>query len=193
MKHIALIFLVIAFSGSLPLLAQNDSIVRNDSIAKAEKIKKQIYSGPRKASIMSAVLPGLGQAYNRKYWKIPLIYAGLGGFGYMLVTNHNQYKTYRGYLRAEYDDDPLTKNTTGISGENLAIIKNGYRKSRDLAGIAVVLIYLLNIIDANVDAHLKTFDVSDDLSFRAFPSHEFVPVQMGMRQYTGFTLQLNFK
>jgi len=161
----------------------------SDSLKKARAVNKSIYSSPRKASIMSAIIPGLGQAYNRRYWKIPLIYAGLGGFGYMFQVNNDNYNFYRRNLIAEYDNDTLTKNRTYYSGEQLKSQKLYYRKNRDLAAIGVVVIYLLNIIDANVDAHLRTFDVSDDLSLGIEP---WVPVTTSLGFTAGATLRLRF-
>ncbi len=142
---------------------------------------------------MSALLPGLGQAYNKKYLKIPLIYAGLGGFGYMFVTNNQQYNFYRKNLIAENDEDPNTINTTRYSSDQLQVQKVSYRKNRDLAAIGIAVFYVLNIIDANVDAHLKTFDVSDDLSMNIRPWHSVYSNGTGFSTATGISIKLNFK
>lgn len=158
----------------------------SDSLEREKAKNKRIYARPRRASIMSAVIPGLGQVYNRKYWKVPVIYAGLGAFGWIFKQNNDQYQFYRRNLRAVYDDDPNTKNETHYSPDQLQSQKVYYKRYRDLAAIGMGAIYLLNIIDANVDAHLRTFDVSDDLSLRAGPW--FVP---GVA--TGVRLTLQFK
>lgn len=142
---------------------------------------------------MSTILPGLGQAYNKKYWKLPIIYAGLGGFGYMFVTNNEQYKFYRKNLIAANDDDPDTDNTTIYSSDQLQVQKVAYRKNRDFAAIGIAVIYILNIIDANVDAHLKTFDVSDDLSLNVAPWHSIYGSAGGYKTVTGLSLKLTFK
>jgi hypothetical protein len=94
---------------------QNDSLknkIRKDSIQTKRAVKKAIYSSARKATIMSACLPGLGQIYNKKYWKAPVIYFALGGIGYWGITNQIKYKYYSNNLKAIYDDDESTINST---------------------------------------------------------------------------------
>ncbi len=172
---------------------QNDSIrnnIKKDSIQSKGAVKKAIYSDARKASIMSACLPGLGQVYNKKYWKVPVIYAVLGGLGYWGITNQNQLKFYSNNLRFENDEDPGTLNTSGYSSDQLITQKRYYRKYRDIAVIAGILVYLINIVDANVDAHLKTFDVSDDLSLQVKP---YSNLDYNNKLQAGLTLKLNLK
>lgn len=192
MKKAIFILLLLCFA--FPTLAQNDSLANiKDSLALAKAEKKRNYSGPRRASIMSACLPGLGQAFNKKVWKIPIIYAGLGGFGYMFVVNNKQYNYYRNNLIREADGDPATLNTTRYDQSQLQIQKITYRKRRDVAAVGIVIIYILNIVDANVDAHLKTFDVSDDLSFRIEPWQSSYYIGNGVRTAAGLSLKLNLK
>lgn len=143
---------------------------------------------------MSAILPGLGQVYNKKYWKVPIIYAGLGGFGYFFVSNHNQYKIYQKSLRAAADDDPSTvPDIYWMNASQLQVEKLRFKKYRDYCAVGLVAVYVLNIIDANVDAHLKTFDVSDDLSLSIDPWQEIYQSAYGLRTSTGISLKLNFK
>lgn len=165
----------------------------NDS-ATVKTDKKKLYAKPRIATILSIVLPGAGQAYNKKYWKIPIIYAGLGGFGYMFVQNNTQYNYYRKNLIAEYDDDPETLNTSIYSGDQLIVQKAQYRKLRDFGVIGIGAFYLLNIVDANVDAHLTTFDVSDDLSLNIAPWNSFVYSSSASAKLVGgLSIKINFK
>ncbi len=169
----------------------NGAFTSGDSaLTKSEK--KKIYSRPRRATLMSAVIPGLGQAYNKKYWKIPLIYAGFGGLGYMFSVNNQEYKYYRKNLIAENDGDSTTLNVTRYSSDQLQQQKIYYRKNRDFAAIGMALIYLINVIDANVDAHLKTFDVSDDLSIRVDPWQNLYRVAGGYRTAVGLSFKINF-
>lgn len=162
-----------------------------DSIHKKRAVNKAIYSTARKATIMSAVFPGLGQIYNRKYWKAPVIYVALGGLTYWGITNQVQYKYYSDNLKYENDDDPTTINVTRYKNStDLITEKRYYRKYRDIAIMAGVLVYLVNIIDANVDAHLKTFDVSDDLSLQLKPYSTF---DYNNKLQAGLTLKLNLK
>lgn len=172
---------------------QNDSIrnnFRKDSIQSKRAVNKAIYSDARKASIMSACLPGLGQVYNKKYWKVPVIYAALGGLSYWGITSQTQLKFYSNNLRFENDEDPTTLNTSGYNTDQLITQKRYYRKYRDMAVIFGVLVYLINIVDANVDAHLKTFDVSDDLSLQLKP---YSNLDYNNKLQAGLTLKLNFK
>jgi hypothetical protein len=188
------LLILLSFCFAFPILAQNDSLSNaKDSVALAKAEKKRNYSEPRKASIMSACLPGLGQAYNRKLLKIPIIYAGLGGFGYMFVVNNEQYNFYRKNLIREADGDPNTINTTRYDQNQLQTQKIIYRKRRDIAAVGIVIIYILNIIDANVDAHLKTFDVSDDLSLRIEPWQSSYYTGNSFGIATGFSIKLNLK
>lgn len=185
------LFFILAFASAHA--QQSDSLKNKttiDSTQSKRAVKKAIYSNARKATIMSACLPGLGQIYNRKYWKAPIIYAALGGLGYWGVTNQIKYKYYSDNLTALHDDDVNTINETLYSSDQLVTQKRYYRKYRDYAIIAGALVYLINIIDANVDAHLKTFDVSDDLSLQVNPYSNF---DYNNKLQAGLTLKLKFK
>ncbi len=188
-----IIYILLVFASSL-LQAQKQGIIktsdRQDSLNYVDKPLKTIYYSPRKAAILSACLPGLGQAYNKKYWKMPIIYGVLGGIAYWGVTNHQQYKFYSRNLTAIYDEDEHTINTTFYSSSQLVTQKKYYKKYRDMAIMVGALAYFINIIDANVDAHLKTFDVSDDLSLQLNPYSTF---DASNHLQTGLTLKLNFK
>jgi hypothetical protein len=172
---------------------QNDSLraeYKKDSTEAKKAVKKAIYGDARKATIMSACVPGLGQLYNKKYWKTPVIYAALGGIGYWGVTNHIKYKYYSDNLKAVYDDDENTINSTLYSGDQLVTQKKYYQKYRDIAIMLGALVYLVNIIDANVDAHLKTFDISDDLSLQINP---YSNLDYNNKLQAGLSLKLKFK
>lgn len=136
--------------------------------SKTEAELEQLHS-PKKAWILSAVLPGAGQIYNRKYWKAPIVWGGLAVAGYFLVDNLNQIEIYREAYRFENDDDPNTENNTGYNSSQLLILIDDYKTWRDWSYIALGAIYILNIIDANVDAHLFYFDVSDDITMNVAP------------------------
>jgi len=170
----------------LTLFSQTDTV-------KTEKNKKAIYREARKATIMSAVIPGLGQAYNHKWWKVPIVYAGLGGFGYLFYTNQQNFAFYGKNLKYENDGDANTINETKYNSDQLLTLKNEYRKYRDLGVIGITIIYVLNIVDANVDAHLKTFDVSDDLSLQIKPYNTVYCFNNSVGMQTGISLQLKFK
>ena len=146
---------------------------------------EEIHS-PKKAAVYSAILPGLGQAYNKKYWKIPLVYASFGVIGYFANWNNSNYKlTKTAYIHLNDDDDTTTgymklkgvenydldnPNHRAILSAALIRYQSYYRRNRDLLFIVMVAAYGLNIIDASVDAHLFNFDISDDLSINWQPS-----------------------
>lgn len=140
---------------------------------------------PKKATIMSAALPGLGQIYNKKYWKVPIIYGGFAVAGYFLNDNLTNIRKYKDLYIAETDDDPTTINDSPYSYQDLDRIIDQYKQWRDLSYIAIAAIYALNIIDANVDAHLFYFDVSEDISLNVMPYMS--PVRS---QGVGFSLTL---
>lgn len=164
---VILIFALFLVSGNIQSQSTDSLLVQDSS--KAVLNKKKVYSHARRATVMSAILPGLGQAYNKKYWKMPIIYAGMGGFAYMYLNNNEEYIYYRDNLRAIHDGDSSTTNTTNYQDWQLQSLKDQYKKNRDLALIGFFAVYLLNIIDANVDGHLHSFDVSDDLSLSMDP------------------------
>jgi hypothetical protein len=133
------------------------------------------FSRPKKAAYLSAALPGLGQAYNKRYWKIPIVLGAFGTVGYFIGWNNNKYQQYRNaYLLKksfplEELDDDLAIN---ISEDNLQRGLDYYRRNRDLLMILLVGVYIIQILDAHIDAHLMEFDVSDDLTFRVEPGFE---------------------
>ena len=148
-------------------------IVDLDTLGRAPEKDSAIYFSPRRASILSAIAPGLGQVYNKKYWKVPIIYAGFGVTTYFLLDNLKNIKYYKTQYIADIDTDPLTINNSEISTSQLLKIVNQYKRWRDMTYISYGLIYVLNIIDANVDAHLKEFDISEDISFNIQPYTNF--------------------
>ena len=134
---------------------------------------------PAKAAIMSAVLPGLGQAYNKKYWKLPIVYAAIGTSVYYFLKHQNNYQKFRRAYIDFNDNNDYTNSWQNVGlpsyytrdqiGQTVSRGKDLYRSWRDWAIVAVVLSYGLNIIDANVDAHLMNYDISDDISLNISP------------------------
>ena len=117
-----------------------------------------------KITLMSTVCPGLGQIYNKKYWKVPVIYSALGGSIYYYIKNNNKYEEYKSAYIAETDQNDNTINNSGYSEYNLITLQNYYQNSRDLSALIFLLTYCLNIIDASVDAHLTNYNLNDNLS-----------------------------
>lgn len=147
---------------------------------------------PKKATIYSAVLPGLGQYYNKKYWKIPLVYAAIGGCLTAALINNNEYKIARDELifRTNNPGSTLNSRFTNYADDQLLARSDYYRKWRDNMFIFTGLAYVLNIIDANVDAHLFNFNVNEDLALTMKPytfSSEF------QKPIAGMSFTLKFK
>ncbi|MBT8255922.1 MAG: hypothetical protein KJO23_05205, partial [Bacteroidia bacterium] len=108
-------------------------------------------------------VPGLGQAYNKKYWKIPIIYVGIGSGIYFYNRNTKDYNRFRdAYKRrlAGFEDDEFQ----GISTDRLIDAQKNASRNRDVSIIVSIAFYILNIVDANVDAHLRQYNISDDLT-----------------------------
>lgn len=132
---------------------------------------------PNKATFMSSLIPGLGQYYNQQYWKIPIIYGGFTGLIYYANYNNFVYKKYKQDYKWATDDDPNT--VSRYPKENSLKLKNSWRRYRDLCFIGIGALYLLQVIDANVDAHFFDFTIDKDLSIKADP--------MIMPDYTDIT------
>ncbi|HEY2720389.1 MAG TPA: DUF5683 domain-containing protein [Chitinophagaceae bacterium] len=194
-----LILLIVSFFGTLFSHAQQiDTLKRKDSIPleKVDSLIKAQHS-PRKAAIRSALIPGWGQAYNRKYWKIPIIYAALGITGTVFVNNIKTYKDLRFAYSAKYKASIAPFDSTDyrkIKPQYLPVNIEGLREGRDqfrqyidYSVVFFVLFWGLNVVDAVVDAHLKAFDISPDLSLKIRPAYN------PLTNTAGVSLVFNFR
>lgn len=125
---------------------------------------------PRKAAMYSAVFPGMGQIYNRKYWKVPIVYAGMGALIYSAIWNGRQYTHYFDKYKYMTESDPPLPDFEGQSLREVEWYKNAHLRYRNLFIIFSVGFYALQIVDANVDAHLIDFDISENLSLNIDPA-----------------------
>lgn len=163
------------------LLGISTSIYAQDSLTINTK-KKQVPDtllldiakphSPAKAAVMSTIVPGLGQAYNKKYWKIPIIYGAVGTSIYFAVENNKTYKRFKTAMSDRLDDDPNTVDEFDgrLSIQSLESNLNFYQRNRDLSIIVAGIFYALNIVDASVDAHLYSFPKNDNLSLKIVPT-----------------------
>ncbi|OIQ29681.1 MAG: hypothetical protein BM564_05580 [Bacteroidetes bacterium MedPE-SWsnd-G2] len=171
-------------------LNETGVLTSNDSIQK--KVINPL--APAKAAFYSAVLPGLGQAYNKKYWKIPIVYAALGTGMYFYFDNDKEYDRYRdAYKRrlAGYTDDEFYGPNQGspiISDDGLIRAQETFKRNKELSLLITVGLYVLNIIDANVDAHLLQFNVDNNLALKP----HFKYNQMDATTDLGVTLNFKF-
>lgn len=197
-------------SANKPLLSRNDSLqLRKDSIKIAKKRDWATWRpNPKRAMWLALVLPGAGQIYNRKYWKLPIVYGGLVGCAYALRWNNQMYRDYSQAYLDLMDDDPNTQSYNQflhlgakIDDSNKARYqklfksrKDTYRRWRDLSVFCLIGVYALSVIDAYVDASLSEFDISKDLSLRVEPTiinnnHERNPLKSNS---LGINCSLNF-
>lgn len=177
-----------------------DTVVKQQKSVKTIKAKKP--HSPTKATIMSACLPGLGQVYNGKWWKVPIVYAGLGGLGYLVYSNYYEFSSYLHAYEFKTGDLPegVTLNThetdlaNKYSDSQLQTYKDLYRRDFELYTILTVAWYGLNILDACVDGHLYSYDISDDLSLSLDPYLRPTETPIKMPQYAqvGLSFKLNF-
>ncbi|MCS7076325.1 MAG: DUF5683 domain-containing protein [Bacteroidia bacterium] len=140
---------------------------------------------PNRAAIYSAILPGAGQVYVKKYWKVPIIYAIGAGTGLVVYFNHKEYKIVQRELDFRNKNNGAYQNEDfrNVSSDALRTYAEERRRYRDLFIILSVLVYVGNIIDAYVDAHLATYDISDNLALRARPYMQTHPLgnQVGLK------------
>jgi len=161
---------------------------RKDSIpveVKKEKLNKydsaMLAHSPRKAAIRSAIFPGWGQIYNKKYWKLPIVYGAMGTSAGVFFYNLGNYKDTRFAYKVRYNmrvnrtDSALFSkiktNLQPLSEESLRFYRNQFRRDIDFSALFFLLLWGLNVVDATVDAHLKSFDVSPDLSLQFKPGY----------------------
>ena len=176
------------FLGSQSIKAQDTTLISSAS-------KKKYTLAPQKAAMLSAVFPGMGQVYNRKYWKLPIVYAGFAGLGFGVVYNSTRYNRYikayqdfddkipetASYLEMTINDWPpefydpvLYPETYRLSYQaqvKEALLRgvDGYRKDRDLSFIGIAAWYALSILDANVDASLSDYNIDKNLNLTVYP------------------------
>ncbi|MBX2970824.1 MAG: hypothetical protein KF803_15765 [Cyclobacteriaceae bacterium] len=191
MKKVLLILLT---SLNLAAVAQTDSV----RVIQADRDTVKIASyanryDPRKALLYAAVLPGLGQVYNKKYWKLPLVYGGIGATAYAINFYQDGYRLYRRELFFNLDNnlaqDTQVNPNTGYTTSQLRTIVDRYRRERDFMIIIMMGVYILQMVDAHVDSHLKEFDLNPNLQVRIEPSfsNELLTGRMG-----GISLKIRF-
>ncbi|HEU0065510.1 MAG TPA: DUF5683 domain-containing protein [Flavisolibacter sp.] len=179
-------------------LAKKSTAITNKS--KVDSILKN--HSPKKAAIRSAIFPGLGQIYNKKYWKLPIVYGAIGTTAVVFFFNLSTYKDLRFAYKAKIEAQPVNfpyakpdstdyrnikPELVNISVNSLRSYRNEYRKNIDYSVLVFILLWGLNVADAAVDAHLKTFDVTPDLTFHFNFGHS------QMAGTTGVSLVLAFK
>ena len=167
-------------SEKMPEALLLDTVIESDAIV----LKQGWKPDPMKSVWLGAIVPGLGQIYNRKYWKLPIVYGGFLGCAYAISWNNGMYTDYKNAYRDIIDNDPNTNSFMDIFPEGYTIESlggmsayqnvlqtrmNTYRRYRDLSIFVTIGVYALTLIDAYVDAQLYDFDISPDLSLNVQP------------------------
>lgn len=169
MKNLLFISIAFLLISPLKLTAQETDELKT-VITKQDSVLLKPYTidalAPAKAAFYSAIVPGLGQVYNKKYWKVPIVYGGMGLSLYYYSWNNTEYHRYRDAYKDQLAGRPVTGELSELDGERLRRGQRFHQRNRDLSMLITVGIYLLNIVDANVDAHLQQFNVNENLSLR---------------------------
>ncbi len=194
-----LFFSLIIFALHLPANAQDaDSLNIDKNTHFPDSIELKPHSA-HKATLYSMMLPGLGQAYNKKYWKVPVVWAGFGTLGYFIITNNSEYRSYRDayiYVSTGDEGDPPNDLVNRYTEDQLLAQKDYYQRNLELSYIFTALWYIINIVDAAVDAHLYDFNVDDNLSLQLMTPQmpvntDFIPARQVLPS-AGISLKLKF-
>lgn len=172
--------LLLSFTGAAQVEPENDTIKefptpeaskelfqlgQDESLQAGEvKVAQDTGHSPSTATWLSVAIPGAGQIYNGKWWKVPILYGGFAATGYFIVENNRQLNFWSEVIDMRLDPNQTDEYVDIYTNNQLFTIQNEYRRLRDLSIIITVAIYGLQILDANVDAHLYNFDITDDIS-----------------------------
>ena len=165
----------------------------------SDSLHKTVIRSP-KTAVLYSLIPGGGQIYNKVYWKVPVIYAAFTGLIYFINSNNN------GFNECKQEYIYRVNNPTGVNGmvkdphsdlanyslDDLLTLKNDYEKYRNLCVVGIIAVYVLNLVDAAVDAHLKNFDISNNLAIEATPYFNLYSNNYTSSTITGFNLTLKF-
>lgn len=172
-------------------LSVKTNVTANQEKNKVKKQKKidTAYYSPKKAAIWGAAFPGLGQVYNKKYWKLPIVYGILGTVMYFVASNGKKLREFNGYIRNVYDSIPNPSPYNQLELNEIESFRNTYRRNVQIASFGTVFAWGLSIVDAVVDAHLRPFNISDKLTLKIKPQLNY----SNLTYYSGIGVNLNFK
>lgn len=191
LKSIVAVFLFICLvSGNVSAQVPGDSlsVIEKDE-ADSIVLTPSKAKDPKIATLLSVIFPGAGQAYNEKIWKVPIIYGGIITTAYFVEFNNRRYQKFKEALAIVRDPSTGTNPFPSLNKDGIIRNVDYWRRNRDLCYLIFGVIYVLNIVDAQVDAHLSGFDVSDDLTWRLEPSYE---VLTAGGKTIGLSFKLNF-
>jgi len=188
-KNIFFILTLILLFSSFSAFAQTDEELKTVEID-STLIKPYTIDPlrPAKAAFLSALVPGLGQVYNKKYWKVPIVYGAMGFSLYNYSFNNTEYHKYRDAYKDVLAGRPLTGELTGFDADRLVRAQKFHQRNRDLSMLITIGLYALQIVDANVDAHLAQFNVNGNLAIKP----QLQQNQIDYKHNLGLTLNYNF-
>lgn len=173
MQKAKIILACLLFIFAIKINAQKDSISVGDLKVKGGiTVTEDFYNplSPSKAAFYSAIFPGMGQLYNKKYWKVPIVWGGIGFFTYVYLDNNSEFKRYRTAFKQResglQDEFTLDDGSVLISRDGLINAQEVLRKNRDLSLLGLIITYALQIVEASVNAHLLQFNTDTNLSFK---------------------------
>ena len=168
---------------------QQDSLTLEQAVQDTVIVAEEDSHSVREATLRSTIFPGLGQIYNKKYWKLPIVYGALGTTIYLAIDYHKSYRFYLDAFNSRVDNNSNNDQLPQYNESQLIELQNIFRKWRDLNLILTAAIYGLNILDAHVDAHLYNFNVNDDISVNWQPSI----IQNNYSYTLGFGITVNLR
>lgn len=188
-----LILSILTLSG---LKAQDTLILKQDAPIETMSVNERQHS-PKTATLL-ALIPSAGQAYNRKFWKMPIVYAGFGVTTYFAITNGKDYHLYRDAYDYKMGtntnvSEQAIEEAAKYTGDNLITLRDYYRSNMELSWILTAAWYIVQIIDANVDAHFFYYDIDDDLTLHVEPQFNTInDSRLGYGNNIGLSLTLSF-
>jgi hypothetical protein len=185
-----ILFFSFAISNCNAQAVDSTAIQAKEVFSETDSVQVRRHS-PKKASWL-ALIPGAGQIYNKKYWKLPIVYGGMGTTGYLTYY----YGKQSAYYRREYvtrandiDGKGLYEDLADMSDDNVLALRNYYRRNMEICIAVCVLVYALSIVDASVDAHLFYYDISDNLSMGVKPKVDYNPITRSTTPSLAFVLK----
>ena len=186
----SLLTLLIGYQSVHAQTMELDSLYPSEYGSEPELFTEISTQDPDKAALLSALLPGLGQIYNKQYWKLPIIYGAGFTLGFYIRYNHSYYQSLRNSLIAEQDNDASTVNRfTNLNATTLDSRQERFRRDRDFLIIISAIAYLINIAHAHISAHLEEFAINDELRLSLRPSMQQMPIG---GNNVGLSLSLKF-
>ena len=191
MKHlVCILFIIVPFF----LLAQDSTQISPTTVilkdtANISLPKRKFQPNPKKALLYALILPGAGQIYNRDWWKLPLVYGAIAGTGFLVQQNYSEYKRYKTARELLLEGKPHEFSSQNPSESTLRAARDYYRSNFEMSCLGLGIVYALQGIEAYVAAHLKNFDVSEDLGFTPYIGNSPVGPYYGLNLNKQFEIK----